>query len=94
MLGLNEKLQDLQNDGKTINIAIAGIGQMGKGIVAHLKNHKSFKIVALADKDIDNSLKRMEELGYAQKDILPLEKEKPTVPGRELNPGNIKVRTS
>ncbi|MCL4377829.1 MAG: NAD(P)-dependent oxidoreductase [Actinobacteria bacterium] len=93
MLGLNDKLQNLQNDGKTINIAIAGIGQMGKGIIAHLKNHKSFRIIAVANRDINNSLKRMEELGYAEKDIFPMEKENTGTYAEELNPGNLNPDT-
>ncbi|MHB1254182.1 MAG: NAD(P)H-dependent oxidoreductase [Candidatus Humimicrobiaceae bacterium] len=74
MLGINEKLKTLENQGKTINIAIAGIGQMGSAIICHLGNIKSFKILAIADRNINNCLKKLKELGYNETDIYTIEK--------------------
>ncbi|MCL6088339.1 MAG: SAF domain-containing protein [Actinobacteria bacterium] len=74
MLGINEKLKSLENQGKTINIAIAGIGQMGSGIISHLEKMKSFKILALGDKNLSNSVKKLTGLGYQESDIYSVEK--------------------
>jgi len=78
MLGINDKLQRLQHEGKAINIAIAGIGQMGMGIISHLKNHKSFRVVAVANKNMESSLKKITQLDYDEKDIYPIKKENKT----------------
>jgi len=78
MLGINDKLNKLHQEGKFINLAIAGIGQMGMGIVSHLKNHKSFRVVAVANKNIESSLKKIKQLDYDEKDICLIEKENKT----------------
>ena len=51
MLGLNEKIKELARQGKSINVAVAGLGQMGKSLVSHLNDLPGFKILAVADKD-------------------------------------------
>jgi len=78
MLGINDKLNKLHQEGKFINLAIAGIGQMGMGIVSHLKNHKSFRVVAVANKNTESSLKKIKQLDYDEKDICLIEKENKT----------------
>ncbi|MCL4417696.1 MAG: hypothetical protein M1365_13565, partial [Actinobacteria bacterium] len=51
MLGLNEKIKELARKGKSINVAIAGLGQMGKALISHLNDLPGFKILAVADRD-------------------------------------------
>ena len=57
MLGLNNKLDSLQREGKTINVAIVGVGQMGKGLISHMRDLKGFKVLAVANRDIERTAK-------------------------------------
>jgi len=63
LLGLNNKLDSLQREGKTINVAIAGVGQMGKGLISHMRDLKGFKVLAVANRDIERTVKIAYELG-------------------------------
>lgn len=54
MLGLNRKLQALQDEGKTIKVGLVGAGQMGRGMVAQIEGMKGMEVVAIADINIDN----------------------------------------
>jgi len=52
LLGLNERLKDLYLHGKSINVGIVGLGQMGLSLVSHLKDLKGFNVCAVADKNL------------------------------------------
>ena len=75
MLGINEKLSSLQAENKTINVAIAGIGQMGSSIVSHLNSLKAFKVCAIANRNVQKSYDRIKSLGYSDNDIYVVEKD-------------------
>lgn len=75
MLGINEKLNSLQAENKTINVAIAGIGQMGSSIVSHLNSLKAFKVCAIANRNVQKSYDRIKSLGYSDNDIYVVEKD-------------------
>ncbi|MBN1298700.1 MAG: NAD(P)-dependent oxidoreductase [Actinobacteria bacterium] len=52
MLGLNLKLKELAAQGKSINVGIVGLGQMGLSLIAHLKEIQGFKVCACSDLDM------------------------------------------
>lgn len=70
MLGLNEKIKELARKGKSINVAVAGLGQMGKSLVSHLNDLSGFKILAVADKDPKKIADMIEVLGITESEIL------------------------
>ncbi|MCL5072724.1 MAG: SAF domain-containing protein [Actinobacteria bacterium] len=74
MLGINEKLNKLQSENKTINVAVAGIGQMGSSIVSHLNSMKAFKVCAISNRNVQKSYDRIKTMGYDDKDIHVVEK--------------------
>ena len=69
MLGLNEKIKELARQGKSINVAVAGLGQMGKSLVSHLNDLAGFKILAVADKDPKKVADMIEILGINESEI-------------------------
>ena len=69
MLGLNEKIKELVRKGKSINVAVAGLGQMGKSLVSHLNDLPGFKILAVADKDSKKIADMIEVLGITESGI-------------------------
>jgi len=68
-LGLNEKIKELARQGKSINVAVAGLGQMGKSLVSHLNDLPGFKILAVADKDSKKVADMIEILGITESEI-------------------------
>lgn len=74
MLGINENLDSLQAENKTINVAIAGIGQMGSSIISHLNSLKAFKVLAIANRNVQKSYGTVKSLGYSDNDIYVFEK--------------------
>lgn len=69
MLGLNEKIKELARKGKSINVAVAGLGQMGKSLVSHLNDLPGFKILAVADKDPKKIADMIEVLSITESEI-------------------------
>ena len=51
MLGINKDLKDLAARGKSINVGVVGIGQMGLSLVSHLNVIPGFRLLAVADMD-------------------------------------------
>lgn len=49
MLGLNKKLNKLEQDGYEIRVGLIGCGQMGRGMIAQIENMKGMRVVATAD---------------------------------------------
>jgi predicted homoserine dehydrogenase-like protein len=37
MLGLNQRLKDIAREGKNIKVGLAGLGQMGKGLLSQIR---------------------------------------------------------
>lgn len=70
MFDLYSKLVNLQNEGVTIKIGIIGIGQMGSGLLANLRNIPGMEVVAIATKDMISTLKFVKEIGYKEKEII------------------------
>ena len=68
-MGLNEKIKELARQGKSINVAVAGLGQMGKSLVSHLNDLAGFKILAVADKDPKKVADMIEILGITESEI-------------------------
>jgi len=69
LLGLNEKIKELARKGKSIKVAVAGLGQMGKSLVSHLNDLPGFKILAIADKDSKKVADMIEVLGITESEI-------------------------
>ena len=70
MLGLNEKIKELARNGKSINVAVVGLGQMGKSLVSHLNDLPGFKILAVADRDSRKIADMIKVLGITESEIL------------------------
>ncbi len=68
MLGLNERLKDLANHKRNINVGIVGLGQMGLSLASHLNDIKGFKVCAAADRNLE----KVNQLG----EVLSLDLEK------------------
>jgi predicted homoserine dehydrogenase-like protein len=70
LLGLNEKIKELARKGKSIKVAVVGLGQMGKSLVSHLNDLPGFKILAVVDKDSKKVADMIEVLGITESEIL------------------------
>ena len=57
MLGLNYKLQELEEQGKSIKTGIVGAGQMGMGMVSQMTLMKGMTPAIVIDINLDNSKK-------------------------------------
>jgi len=85
MLGLNKKLESLQKKGKSIKIAIAGVGQMGKSLISHIRELDGMQVLAVANRDIGRIADILKELEIDDKEMVFVgDKEK-------LDPINTKV---
>lgn len=70
MLGLNKKLRNLKNDGKSIKVAIAGVGQMGRGLISHIRELGSMQVLAIANRDINRITAILKELEISDDEII------------------------
>jgi predicted homoserine dehydrogenase-like protein len=70
MLGLNKKLKELEKEGKTISVAIAGMGQMGKGLISHIRSLKGMQVLAVANRKVDSAIEIMREIKVGKGEIL------------------------
>ena len=70
MLDLRSKLVGLQNEGMKIKIGIVGVGQMGSGLLANLKEIPGMEIIAVATKDMNSTINFAKEVGYKEKKII------------------------
>ena len=69
MLGLNKKLKNLQKNGESIKVAIAGVGQMGKTLVSHLRDLDGMQVLAVANRDIGRIVAIFKELEIRDDEI-------------------------
>lgn len=70
MLGINRKLEQLEQEGKCIRVGLVGAGQMGRGMIAQIENMKGMRVVITADLLVDNVTKAYENAGISQQDIV------------------------
>lgn len=75
MLNFREKFHNLKESGETVKIALAGVGQMGKSMVSHLRDLEGIQIVAVANRDADRVVNILKELEIKSSEIV-LVKEK------------------
>lgn len=63
MLGMNYKLRKLEEEGKPIQVAIVGAGQMGRGMAGQMVSMKGMKPSIVVDIKIDNVIRAFESAG-------------------------------
>ncbi|MCL4377078.1 MAG: SAF domain-containing protein [Actinobacteria bacterium] len=73
MLGLNEKIKSLSKSGRSIKVAVVGVGQMGKGLISHLKGLRGFEVLAVVDKDLEKAMNTLKDLDFHNEDLLLVE---------------------
>ncbi|MCG9478761.1 MAG: NAD(P)-dependent oxidoreductase [Actinomycetia bacterium] len=59
MLGINTRLNQLAQQGRSINIALAGIGQMGISLLSQIKDVQGMKVVAVANRHAESISRRL-----------------------------------
>ncbi len=70
MPDLNKKLKDLEEKGESIKVAIAGVGQMGKTLVSHLRDLDGMQVLAVANRDIGRIVAILKELEINNDEIV------------------------
>lgn len=70
MLGLNKKLKNLKNKGKSIKVAIAGVGQMGRGLISHIREINGIQVVAVANRDVKRIRSILREINISDDEIM------------------------
>lgn len=70
MLGINTKLQELERQGKAINLSIVGAGQMGMGMVSQIMLMKGVRPSIVVDIDVDKAFKAYINAGVKEDDIV------------------------
>ena len=73
LLGFKEKLNGLAKQGKSINVGVVGVGQMGLSIISHLNSIKGFRVCAVADKSMAKVDQICSSLGLNRADIFEAE---------------------
>ncbi len=68
MLGLNNKLKELEEKGQHIVASIVGAGQMGKGMVSQMMLMKGIKPAVVVDINIENAVKAYQNAGLTEND--------------------------
>jgi predicted homoserine dehydrogenase-like protein len=70
LLGLNKKLKDLKNQGRSIKVAVAGVGQMGRGLVSHIRELDGIRVVAVANRDIERICSILREIDISDDEVI------------------------
>lgn len=73
MLGLNKKLKSLASKGKSIKVAIAGVGQMGRSLVSHIRELDGMQVLAVANRDIGRITGILKELNIGYDEMVLVE---------------------
>ena len=73
MLGLNKKLKSLASKGKSIKVAIAGVGQMGRSLVSHIRELDGMQVLAVANRDIGRITGILKELDIGYDEMVLVE---------------------
>jgi predicted homoserine dehydrogenase-like protein len=75
MLGINRKLQELEDAGKQIRVGLIGAGQMGRGMVSQIESMQGMRVVITADIFIDNVVSAYTKAGVNVEDIVVTDSE-------------------
>ncbi|TWT01115.1 NAD(P)H-dependent oxidoreductase [Planomicrobium sp. CPCC 101079] len=70
MLGINRKLEELENQGVTIKVGLVGAGQMGRGMISQIENMAGMRVVVTADIQIDNVKNAYIKSGVSASDVV------------------------
>jgi len=70
MSGLNQRLKNFAREGKSIKIGLAGLGQIGRGLLSQLNGLEGMEVCALADMDIANTEKTLKSLGISRESYI------------------------
>ena len=73
MLGLNKKLKNFASKGKSIKVAIAGVGQMGRGLMSHIRELDGMQVLAVANRNIGRITGILKELDIGYDEIVLVE---------------------
>jgi len=73
MFSLYDKLQKLDSEGKSIKVAIVGLGQMGSSLVSQIRNLRGMDVIAIANRDINRAANIAKNLGIREEEILLVE---------------------
>lgn len=76
MIGIKSKLKNYAREGKTIKIAIAGAGQMGKGLISHLNQLEGMQVLAIADYEIKKAMAILKQIGIKENRIVQIKSKK------------------
>ncbi|MDZ7836804.1 MAG: hypothetical protein U5N58_02065 [Actinomycetota bacterium] len=61
MLGINTKLNQLAQQGRSINIALAGIGHMGTSLLSQIRDVQGMKVVAVANRHAESMPQKLNQ---------------------------------
>lgn len=70
MAGINARLRDLADKGKSIKVSLIGAGLMGKGMVSQMMLMKGMTPSLVVSRDIDDAIAAYTLAGVEKKDIL------------------------
>jgi predicted homoserine dehydrogenase-like protein len=70
MMGLNDKLRELEENNKHIKVALVGAGLMGKGMVSQMTLVKGIMPSLVIDRTIDKAIEAYALAGVSKEDIL------------------------
>lgn len=70
MLGINRKLQELEQNGTIIKVGLVGAGQMGRGMVSQIESMAGMRVVVTADIQLDNATSAYTKSGVSISDII------------------------
>lgn len=70
MLGLNERLRELDSGGNSIKVAVVGAGYMGSGILNVTEHMKGIDAIILGDPDKKKAVCAYEDVGITKKRIV------------------------
>ena len=73
MLGINDKLKDLESRGGSIKTGIVGVGQMGSSMVAHIETLSGMEVSAVADMDVNRAAEILKAVGMEASRMVLLE---------------------
>ncbi len=76
MLGIKRKLNNFAGEGRSIKIAIAGAGQMGKGLISQLGELKGMQVLAIADYEINKAMATLSQIGINKDKIVEIRSKK------------------
>lgn len=70
MLGINRKLQELEQKGTIIKVGLVGAGQMGRGMVSQIESMAGMRVVITADIQLENAAKAYTKSGVSISDVV------------------------